>query len=167
MTTESLSRELDAHIVTLLTRISALKENNGELTERKAPMSIEARSLELWRAVAVECFATFLFSLVVSGAAASSVVSGSGLCVLATAVASGFAIAAISLIFGHISGKDSLINQFERTPQLDFILSGIEFDFFQRFSNISNRKIKNDWQSIRNTSMIFRTIVRDLFPRRL
>ncbi|XP_043261248.1 neurogenic protein big brain [Colletes gigas] len=104
MTTESLSRELDAHIVTLLTRISALKENNAELTERKAPMSIEARSLELWRAVAVECFATFLFSFVVSGAAASSVVSGSGLCVLATAVASGFAIAAISMIFGHISG---------------------------------------------------------------
>lgn len=105
MTTETLSRELDAHIVTLLTRISSLRETSGDLTERKAPMSIEARSLELWRAVAVECFATFLFSLVVSGAAASSAVSGSGLSVLATAVASGFAIAAISLIFGHISGK--------------------------------------------------------------
>ncbi|OAD54844.1 Neurogenic protein big brain [Eufriesea mexicana] len=104
MTTETFSRELDAHIVTLLTRISALKENNAELTEKKAPMSIEARSLELWRAVAVECFATFLFSLVVSGAAASSAVSGSGLSVLATAVASGFAISAISFIFGHISG---------------------------------------------------------------
>lgn len=76
-----------------------------ELTEKKAPMSIEARSLELWRAVAVECFATFLFSLVVSGAAASSAVSGSGLSVLATAVASGFAISAICFIFGHISGK--------------------------------------------------------------
>ncbi|XP_076474310.1 MIP channel family protein big brain isoform X2 [Bombus vancouverensis nearcticus] len=75
-----------------------------ELTEKKAPMSIEARSLELWRAVAVECFATFLFSLVVSGAAASSAVSGSGLSVLATAVASGFAISAICFIFGHISG---------------------------------------------------------------
>lgn len=107
MATESLSREVDAHIVTLLTRISALKETGGDLAERKAPMSIEARSLELWRAVAVECFATFLFSLVVSGAAASSAVSGSGLSVLATAVASGFAIAAISFIFGHISGKKS------------------------------------------------------------
>ncbi|KZC14448.1 PREDICTED: neurogenic protein big brain [Dufourea novaeangliae] len=104
MTTETLSREVDAHIVTLLTRISALKENNPELIERKPSVSIEARSLELWRAVAVECFATFLFSLVVSGAAASSAVSGSGLSILATAVASGFAIAAISLIFGHISG---------------------------------------------------------------
>ncbi|XP_003699287.3 MIP channel family protein big brain isoform X1 [Megachile rotundata] len=104
MTTETLSREIDAHIVTLLTRMSALKENNAELVERKAPMSIEARSLELWRAVAVECFATFLFSLVVSGAAASSAVSGSGLSVLAIAVASGFAIAAICLIFGHVSG---------------------------------------------------------------
>lgn len=105
MTTETLSREIDAHIVTLLTRISELKERNENATEKKAPMSIEARSLELWRAVAVECFATFLFSLVVSGAAASSAVSGSGLSVLATAVASGFAISAICLIFGHISGK--------------------------------------------------------------
>ncbi|EFN86731.1 Neurogenic protein big brain [Harpegnathos saltator] len=104
MTTESLSREVDAHIVTILTRLSALRENNADVVERKAPMSIEARSLELWRAVAVECFATFLFSLVVSGAAAASAVSGSGLSVLATAVASGFAIAAISLIFSHVSG---------------------------------------------------------------
>lgn len=105
MTTETFSKELDAHIVTLLTRISSFKENNAEPVEKKAPMSIEARSLELWRAVAVECFATFLFSLVVSGAAASSAVSGSGLSVLATAVASGFAISAICFIFGHISGK--------------------------------------------------------------
>lgn len=69
-------------------------------------MSIEVRSLELWRAVAVECLATFFFGLVVAGAAAASAVSGSGLSVLATAVASGFAIAAISLIFSHISGKN-------------------------------------------------------------
>ncbi|XP_006621735.1 neurogenic protein big brain [Apis dorsata] len=105
MPTETFSKELDAHIVTLLTRISSLKENNTELLEKKAPMSIEARSLELWRAVAVECFATFLFSLIVSGAAASSAVSGSGLSVLATAIASGFAISAIYFIFGHISGS--------------------------------------------------------------
>ncbi|XP_043529348.1 neurogenic protein big brain isoform X2 [Frieseomelitta varia] len=104
MTTETFSKELDAHIVTLLTRISSFKESNAEPVEKKAPMSIEARSLELWRAVAVECFATFVFSLVVSGAAASSAVSGSGLSVLATAVASGFAISAICFIFGHISG---------------------------------------------------------------
>ncbi|KAK1124875.1 hypothetical protein K0M31_006227 [Melipona bicolor] len=104
MTTETFSKELDAHIVTLLTKILSFKENNAEPVEKKATMSIEARSLELWRAVAVECFATFLFSLVVSGAAASSAVSGSGLSVLATAVASGFAISAICFIFGHISG---------------------------------------------------------------
>lgn len=109
MTTESLSREVDAHIVTILTRLSTLRENNADVVERKPPMSIEARSLELWRAVAVECFATFLFSLVVSGAAAASAVSGSGLSVLATAVASGFAIAAISLIFSHVSGEDTIV----------------------------------------------------------
>ncbi|TGZ36212.1 Neurogenic protein big brain [Temnothorax longispinosus] len=104
MANETLTREMDAHIVTILSRLSALRENNADERERKAPMSIEARSLELWRAVAVECLATFFFSLVVAGAAAASSVSGSGLSALATAVASGFAIAAISLIFGHISG---------------------------------------------------------------
>lgn len=105
MANETLAREVDAHIVTILSRLSALRENNADVTDRKAPMSIEARSLELWRAVAVECLATFLFSLAVAGAAAASSVSGSGLSALATAVASGFAIAAISLIFSHISGK--------------------------------------------------------------
>jgi len=106
MTSESLAREVDAHIVTILSRLSALRENNAaDVADRKAPMSIEVRSLELWRAVAVECLATFFFGLVVAGAAAASAVSGSGLSVLATAVASGFAIAAISLIFSHISGK--------------------------------------------------------------
>ncbi|KMQ94792.1 neurogenic protein big brain [Lasius niger] len=114
MTTESLAREVDSHIVTILSRLSALRENNAEVTDRKPPMSIEARSLELWRAVAVECFATFLFSLVVAGAAAASAVSGSGLSVLATAVASGFAIAAISLIFSHISGKNIVASFFLR-----------------------------------------------------
>lgn len=106
---ETLPREVDAHLVTLLEKLQALHEHNAEMNRRRrASMSIEARSLELWKAVAVECFATFLFTLVVSGAAASSSVSGSGLSVLATAVASGFAIAAIALIFGHISGQYSI-----------------------------------------------------------
>lgn len=128
MPTETFSRELDAHIVTLLTRISSLKENNTELLEKKAPMSIEARSLELWRAVAVECFATFLFSLIVSGAAASSAVSGSGLSVLATAVASGFAISAICFIFGHISGKFHNLNN-------AFIIFKLILAIFNIFNN--------------------------------
>ena len=104
--TESLPRDVDAHIVSLITKLSALRENSVDtIVNRRPSMSIEARSLELWRAVAVECFATFLFSLVVSGAASASTVYGSGLSVVATALASGFGIAAISLIFGHISGK--------------------------------------------------------------
>lgn len=105
MTTESLPREMDAHIVNLLTRLSNIRENNPDLSERRIPMSTEARSLELWRAVAVECLATFLFGLVVSGAASSTAVSGSGLSILATAIASGFAVSAIYLIFGHVSGE--------------------------------------------------------------
>lgn len=120
MTTESLSREVDAHIVTILTRLSALRENNAEVAERKVSMSTEIRSLEFWRAVAVECFATFLFSLVVSGAATSSAVSGSGLSVLATAVASGFAIAAISFIFSHVSGKNVILLKYSCATNLIF-----------------------------------------------
>ncbi|XP_058800161.1 neurogenic protein big brain-like [Phymastichus coffea] len=109
--TASLTREVDDHIMTLLTKLSALKESthyqldaNGQPIEHKQPMGIEAKSLELWRAVAVECFATFLFAFVVAGASTASSVSGSGLNVLTTAIASGFAVAAIQLIFGPVSG---------------------------------------------------------------
>ncbi|XP_043470341.1 neurogenic protein big brain isoform X1 [Leptopilina heterotoma] len=103
--TEPLPRDMDAHIVTLLSKISALRDNNNELVVQRRPsMSIEVWSLELWRAVAVECFATFLFSFVVSGATNASNVYGSGLSVLSTAVAAGLGIAAIALIFGPISG---------------------------------------------------------------
>lgn len=106
MTTETLPRELDAHIITLFSRLSALQDNgNDNTTERKPPMSVEARSLELWRAVAVECLATFIFALAVSGAAAASTAGGSSLSVLATAISAGLAMASIHLIFGHISGK--------------------------------------------------------------
>ncbi|KYM88368.1 Neurogenic protein big brain [Atta colombica] len=122
MANETLAREVDAHIVTILSRLSAFRENNADVTDRKAPMSVEARSLELWRAVAVECLATFLFSLVVAGAAAASAVSGSGLSALATAVASGFAIAAISLIFSHISGYKSR-EELSNLPLSSLILS--------------------------------------------
>ncbi|OXU29539.1 hypothetical protein TSAR_013243, partial [Trichomalopsis sarcophagae] len=108
VTATSLTRDVDSHIVTLLSKLSALREHNHQReqqhNERKQPMSIEARSLELWRSVAVECFATFLFAFVVAGAAIASSVSGSGLNVLATAIASGFAIAAVQLIFGPVSG---------------------------------------------------------------
>lgn len=105
MATE-ISRDIDAHIVNLLTKLTALRDCPKERqSSRRSSMSIELRSLELWRAVAVECLATFLFVLVVLGAAASSNVYGSGLSVLATSISSGFAVAAIWMIFGHVSGK--------------------------------------------------------------
>ncbi|XP_023248640.1 neurogenic protein big brain-like [Copidosoma floridanum] len=112
-------RDLDAHIVTLLTKLSALKENGSvggqsqqpqdarhhhEHTAGLPPMSTEAWSLEFWRAVAVECFATFLFAFVVAGSAVAPATSNSGLNALTTAVATGFAIAAVQLIFGPVSG---------------------------------------------------------------
>ncbi|KAI4502507.1 hypothetical protein M0802_002419 [Mischocyttarus mexicanus] len=104
MTTESLPREVDAHIVNILTKISNMRDNI-DVSEKRIPMSTEARSLELWKAVLVECVATFLFVFVVSGAASSTAVSGSGLSILATSIASGFVISAIYLIFGHVGGS--------------------------------------------------------------
>ncbi|KAI4483645.1 hypothetical protein M0804_007905 [Polistes exclamans] len=104
MTTESLPREVDAHIVNILTRLSNIRDNNVDAYKR-IPMSTEARSLELWKAVLVECVATFLFVFAVSGAASSTAVSGSGLSILATAIASGFVVSAIYFIFGHVSGS--------------------------------------------------------------
>lgn len=122
MTTE-LSRDVDTHIVSLLTKLASLQKHTQERPEnRRILMSTEARSLELWKAVAVECFATFLFSLLVLGAAASSNVYGSGLSVLATAIASGFAISAIYLIFGHISGKIIILNIYHSLPIFIVIL---------------------------------------------
>ena len=122
------TRDLDTHIVSLLTKISEMREQSqqhqrsngsgvlgnvvsgqvgGARHSRKPAMGNEARSLELWKAVAVECLGTFIFTLIVSGAASSS---GAGLSVLATAIATGFAMAAISLIFGNVSGE--LLNQY-------------------------------------------------------
>lgn len=104
--TESLPRDVDAHIVTLLTKLSSLRESNEE-SVRKVPMFIESRSLELWRAVAVECFATFLFSFVVSGTFCfyANNLTYSWQLILPGALAAGCAVAAISLIFGPVSGK--------------------------------------------------------------
>ncbi|XP_046479605.1 neurogenic protein big brain [Neodiprion pinetum] len=106
MTTATLPRELDAHIVTLFERISALRDNASENSvERRPPMSVEARSLELWRAVAIECFATSILALVVPGAVAPSLIEPSTrLSALAVSIATGLAMASICLIFGHISG---------------------------------------------------------------
>ena len=133
------TKDLDNHIVRLLTKISEMREqshnrgishgghghighpiNNNSRQMRKAPMSNEARSLELWRAVAVECLATFIFALIVSGASftsgssfslgpsfnslKSSYAGSDNLVILSTAIATGLSVAAINLIFGHVSG---------------------------------------------------------------
>ncbi|XP_057334205.1 neurogenic protein big brain-like [Microplitis mediator] len=99
------TRDLDMHIINLLTKISAIQAKSKDRSKsHRIPMSTELRSFELWKAIAIECLSTFLFTLIVLGAACSSNVYGSGLSVLSTAIASGFTIAAIYLIFGHISG---------------------------------------------------------------
>ncbi|XP_063976979.1 neurogenic protein big brain [Diachasmimorpha longicaudata] len=104
MATE-ISRDVDAHIVNLLTKLAALRDAPKERQEgRRLTMSNEFRSLELWRAVAVECLATFMFCLVSLGAGVGVIVHGSGLLVLATCLGTGCSIAAIWIIFGHISG---------------------------------------------------------------
>lgn len=121
-----LPRDLDSHILTLLNKISQIKEQQQQQQQshshhhhhhhhrRRNSMSIEVWSLELWRAVAVECFATFLFAFIIVAATMTTLhtqhypnYAAPGLSIVSTALASGMAIGAIQLIFGPLSGKSS------------------------------------------------------------
>lgn len=130
----SLPRDLDSHILTLLTKISNLKDqhqshmnhHHHHHRRRSHSMSVEVWSLELWRAVAVECFATFLFSFIIIAASITTYYSipypGSvstgmpGTSITATALATGLAIAAVQLIFGPISGKCLSVQRCNLSP---------------------------------------------------
>lgn len=114
--TVNLSKEMDLQIVQLLSKLTAMREQREQQQQsdptrqqlEKHSMSIEAKSLELWRAVAVECFATFLYAFIVAGASISTTSPGNSLgalSVVTAAVASGFAIAAVQMIFGPVSGE--------------------------------------------------------------
>ncbi|XP_018578366.1 neurogenic protein big brain-like isoform X2 [Anoplophora glabripennis] len=68
-------------------------------------MRVEIRTLEFWRSVISECFASFIYVFVVCGAAAGAGVGAPiHFVLLATSLASGFVITSLTQCFGHISG---------------------------------------------------------------
>ncbi|XP_045494814.1 neurogenic protein big brain isoform X1 [Colias croceus] len=99
---------LEQHIVTLFEKLDSLRRdantNDTGLTGR-VPARLEVRTLSLWKAVVAECAASFLYVFIVCGAAGGAGVGASASAVLlSTALASGCAIATLTLCFAHISG---------------------------------------------------------------
>lgn len=99
---------LEQHIVTLFEKLECLRSNgNGnDGLPGRVPARMEVRTLSLWKAVVAECAASFLYVFIVCGAAGGAGVGASASAVLlATALASGCAIATLTLCFANISGK--------------------------------------------------------------
>ncbi|XP_050669619.1 neurogenic protein big brain [Leptidea sinapis] len=98
---------LEQHIVTLFEKLECLRRDNSNdrLLSGKVPARLEVRTLSLWKAVVAECAASFLYVFIVCGAAGGAGVGASASAVLlSTALASGCAIATLTLCFAHISG---------------------------------------------------------------
>lgn len=101
---------LEQHIVTLFEKLECLRKDanshcDGGLSGR-VPARLELRTLSLWKAVVAECAASFLYVFIVCGAAGGAGVGASASAVLlSTALASGCAIATLTLCFANISGK--------------------------------------------------------------
>lgn len=98
---------LEQHIITLFEKLECLRKdaNNCDLSGR-VPARLELRTLGLWKAVVAECAASFLYVFIVCGAAGGAGVGASASAVLlTTALASGCAIATLTMCFAKISGK--------------------------------------------------------------
>uniref|UniRef100_A0A1B0D6Y8 Uncharacterized protein n=2 Tax=Phlebotomus papatasi TaxID=29031 RepID=A0A1B0D6Y8_PHLPP len=103
---------LDYHIVSLFERLENLRkeQNQGAVVVvggrvSRPSMQAEIRTLEFWRSIISECIASFFYVFIVCGAAAGAGVGASVSSVLlATALASGFAVATLTQCFSHISG---------------------------------------------------------------
>ncbi|CAH0727592.1 unnamed protein product, partial [Brenthis ino] len=100
---------LEQHIVTLFEKLECLRRdassNSDNVLSGRVPARLEVRTLSLWKAVVAECAASFLYVFIVCGAAGGAGVGASASAVLlSTALASGCAIATLTLCFAHISG---------------------------------------------------------------
>lgn len=102
---------LEQHIVTLFEKLECLRKEakasgNCEDLSGRVPARLELRTLSLWKAVVAECAASFLYVFIVCGAAGGAGVGASASAVLlTTALASGCAIATLSMCFAKISGN--------------------------------------------------------------
>nr|XP_023029311.1 neurogenic protein big brain [Leptinotarsa decemlineata] len=99
-------QNVEYHLVTMFEKLETLRNEHVKVMNScKIPMQVEIRTLEFWRSVISECLASFIYVFVVCGAAAGAS-SGSSVSslLLATALASGFAMTSLTQCFGHISG---------------------------------------------------------------
>lgn len=99
---------LEQHIITLFEKLECMRKdaNSSDNLAGRVPARLELRSLGLWKAVVAECAASFLYVFIVCGAAGGAGVGASASAVLlTTALASGCAIATLTMCFAKISGK--------------------------------------------------------------
>nr|CAD7441467.1 unnamed protein product [Timema bartmani] len=116
-------QNVESHLITLFEKLEAVRKE-AKLVSLSAPrisMHTEVRTLEFWRSIISECIGTFFYVFIVCGAStgeggftvSSASMSTSGL--MATALASGFAMATLTQCFGHISVKPDSDDTFSLT----------------------------------------------------
>lgn len=101
-------QNIEYHLVTMFEKLETMRIDTVKtVVNSKIPVQVEIRTLEFWRSVISECLSSFIYVFVVCGAAAGSGVGApfSSSPVLATALASGFAMTSLTQCFGHISGN--------------------------------------------------------------
>lgn len=100
---------LEQHIVTLFEKLECMRRDGSTSSVvgcGRVPVRMELSSLALWKAVIAECAASFLYVFIVCGAAGGAGVGASTSAVLlATALASGCAMATLTLCFSQLSGE--------------------------------------------------------------
>uniref|UniRef100_A0A336M7F0 CSON010643 protein n=1 Tax=Culicoides sonorensis TaxID=179676 RepID=A0A336M7F0_CULSO len=102
-------QNIDYHIVTLLEKLETMRKEAVVPKKgiKKFNMHQELRTLEFWRSIISECLSSFFYVFIVCGAAAGAGIGASiSSVLLATALASGFAIAALTQCFYHVSGAN-------------------------------------------------------------
>ncbi|XP_063701985.1 neurogenic protein big brain [Culicoides brevitarsis] len=102
-------QNIDYHIVTLLEKLESMRKEAPipKKGMKKFNMHQELRTLEFWRSIISECLSSFFYVFIVCGAAAGAGIGASiSSVLLATALASGFAIAALTQCFFHVSGAN-------------------------------------------------------------
>lgn len=112
----SAEQNIDFHIITLFERLETIRKDRSLMqtigarlssssAQGKRSMQAEIRTLEFWRSIISECVASFFYVFIVCGAAAGAGVGASVSSVLlATSLASGFAVATLTQCFMHVSG---------------------------------------------------------------
>ncbi|XP_046637937.1 neurogenic protein big brain-like [Daphnia pulicaria] len=104
-TTPLTSAGLENLMTTLLERFETAcleQQEAGNGNKMRVPMQAEIRSLDFWRSIVAECLASFFLVFIVCG----SFIPWSGHTppAISIALASGFAVAALTLSFAQISG---------------------------------------------------------------